>query len=99
MLPPPPPPPKRAPETPRPASAGAAGGVRRARLKAQLVDMFDLGNAGALTMGEMLGLAIVLGFKGTDAEWDTEFQKLCHENGAEPAAGLPREACMRLLDD
>eukprot|EP00974_Lingulodinium_polyedra_P037687 3615754-Lingulodinium_polyedra.AAC.1 len=67
MLPPPPPPPKRAPETPRPKPPGAAVGVRRSNLKAQLVDMFDLGNVGALTKGEMLGLAIVLGYKGTDA--------------------------------
>jgi len=80
------------------AAAAAAGASRRA-LKRRLFARCDKDGDGWLNKGEMREFAGLVGFEGSDEEWDAEYEKLCRERGARPSSGIPEEIVMTLLDD
>lgn len=73
--------------------------LERKSLKEKLFKIVDKDEDQFLKRKEMQSLASVLGFDGTDAEWEEEYKKLCETAKTDLEAGIPQEVVMRLLDD
>jgi len=68
-------------------------------LKRRLFRKCDSDEDGFLDKADMRILASLVGFEGTDAEWDEEFEKLCTEHSLEPGKGIPEKVVLDLLED
>lgn len=73
--------------------------LRREDLKRQLFACIDLDGDGRLNQDEMRHFAFLVGFEGSDADWQEEYLKLCEEHGVSPTPGITQAIVLKLLDD
>jgi len=74
-------------------------GSQRARLKKRVFRGCDKDGDGYLDKDEMLSLAVLTGFDGSDESWAEEYARLCRECNADRNIGIAQATLLALLDD
>lgn len=73
--------------------------TRRITLKKRVFRGCDKDTDGYLDKDEMLSLAVLTGFEGSDQEWSIEYARLCRECNADKAIGIAQVTLLKLMDD
>lgn len=71
----------------------------RDKLKKRVFRGCDKDEDGYLNREEMMTLAVLTGFDGSDQTWHYEYERLCLECKADYHVGIGRTTLMRLMDD
>lgn len=74
-------------------------GSQRLRLKKRVFRGCDKDGDGYLDKDEMLSLAVLTGFEGSDESWAEEYARLCRECNADKNFGIAQGTLLALLDD
>merc|ERR1711974_79190 len=77
----------------------AQDGALRLKLKKCVFKGCDKDGDGYLDKGEMLSLAVLTGFDGSDEVWASEYARLCMECSADQRIGIAQSVLFGLLDD
>eukprot|EP00929_Paragymnodinium_shiwhaense_P014974 TRINITY_DN122989_c0_g1_i1.p1 TRINITY_DN122989_c0_g1~~TRINITY_DN122989_c0_g1_i1.p1 ORF type:complete len:617 (+),score=102.74 TRINITY_DN122989_c0_g1_i1:94-1944(+) len=81
------------------SSEGQLTGMKRAELKIQVFQHFDVDRDGFLKCSELRQFADFSGFDGDDMDWSEEYAMICEDFGCDPSVGLERVAFSSLIDD
>jgi len=73
--------------------------VARQTQKRRLFRLWDQDRDGFLKQDEMMQIALVTGFEGSDEEWTSEYKAMCEEHKVKPEVGFSKAAILALLDD
>jgi len=74
-------------------------GPQRLKLKKRVFRGCDKDGDGYLDKDEMLSLAVLTGFEGSDESWAVEYSRLCRECNADRNIGIAQGTLLALLDD